>query len=244
MLVVTLIAVVILILASIWNAREITGPLQHMMVLCNRLSKGDFRITPRTVNRGDEFGEMADVLSDMDFEKDYPDARTIKLEQNYRSTKNILAAANAVIENNRNRKPKELWTENAEGEKITSYLANDERDEANFIATTITKQKTIFNASYGDMAILYRTNAQSRILEEGFMKVTEKDMENVAVLSRLSIPEGEKGKYTQQLNEFLDYVDNLSGVPTENIQPMAHGAAVLLEKPAELLEKVDFVGKK
>ncbi len=65
MLVVTLIAVVILILASIWNAREITGPLQHMMVLCNRLSKGDFRITPRTVNRGDEFGEMADVLSDM-----------------------------------------------------------------------------------------------------------------------------------------------------------------------------------
>ena len=112
----------------------------------------------------------ADIRNIMDFEKDYPDAKTIKLEQNYRSTKNILAAANAVIENNQNRKPKELWTENAEGEKITSYLANDERDEANFIATTITKQKTIFNASYGDMAILYRTNAQSRILEEGFMR--------------------------------------------------------------------------
>ncbi len=112
----------------------------------------------------------ADIRNIMDFEKDYPEAKTIKLEQNYRSTKNILAAANAVIENNQNRKPKELWTENTVGEKITSYLANDERDEANFIATTIMKQKTIFNASYGDMAILYRTNAQSRVLEEGFMR--------------------------------------------------------------------------
>ncbi len=112
----------------------------------------------------------ADIRNIMDFEKDYPEAVTIKLEQNYRSTKNILAAANAVIENNQNRKPKELWTENATGEKITSYMANDERDEANFIATSIMKQKTIFNASYGDIAILYRTNAQSRVLEEGFMR--------------------------------------------------------------------------
>lgn len=111
----------------------------------------------------------ADIRNIMDFEKDYPDAVTIKLEQNYRSTKKILAAANAVIENNVERKPKELWTENADGEKITSYVAYDERDEANFIATTITKQKTIFNASYGDMAVLYRTNSQSRVLEEGLM---------------------------------------------------------------------------
>lgn len=112
----------------------------------------------------------ADIRNIMDFEKDYPETQTIKLEQNYRSTKNILAAANAVIEHNENRKSKKLWTENAVGEKITSYLASDERDEAQFIATTVMKQKTIFNALYGDIAILYRTNAQSRVLEEGFMR--------------------------------------------------------------------------
>lgn len=112
----------------------------------------------------------ADISNIMGFEKDYPDAQSIKLEQNYRSTKNILAAANAVIENNDNRKPKELWTENQTGEKITSYLASDERDEAQFITTTVMKQKTIFNSSFGDIAILYRTNAQSRSLEEGFMR--------------------------------------------------------------------------
>ena len=112
----------------------------------------------------------ADIRNIMDFESDYPEAKTVKLEQNYRSTQNILAAANAVIENNRNRKAKELWTENVVGEKITSYQASDERDEAQFVATTVMKQKTIFNASYGDVAILYRTNAQSRALEEGFMR--------------------------------------------------------------------------
>jgi DNA helicase-2/ATP-dependent DNA helicase PcrA len=112
----------------------------------------------------------ADIRNIMDFEEDYPEARTIKLEQNYRSTKNILAAANAVIEHNINRKKKELWTENATGEKLTIYEARDERDEAEFIATTVMKQKTIFNASYGDMAVLYRTNAQSRVVEETFMR--------------------------------------------------------------------------
>lgn len=112
----------------------------------------------------------ADIRNIMDFEHDYPEAQTIKLEQNYRSTKNILAAANAVIEHNINRKKKELWTENATGEKITCYEARDERDEAQFIATTISKQKNIFNAAYGDMAVLYRTNAQSRVVEETFMR--------------------------------------------------------------------------
>ena len=112
----------------------------------------------------------ADIRNIMDFEEEYPEARTIKLEQNYRSTKNILAAANAVIEHNINRKKKELWTENATGEKLTIYEARDERDEAEFIATTVMKQKTIFNASYGDMAVLYRTNAQSRVVEETFMR--------------------------------------------------------------------------
>ncbi len=112
----------------------------------------------------------ADIRNIMDFEKDYPEARTIKLEQNYRSTKVILAAANEVIAHNVNRKPKDLWTENPKGELITSYRARDERDEASFIANTILKQKKLSHAAYGDMAILYRTNAQSRVLEEGLMR--------------------------------------------------------------------------
>ncbi len=112
----------------------------------------------------------ADIRNIMDFEKDYPEAVTIKLEQNYRSTKKILEAANAVIENNRNRKKKNLWTENATGEGITCYEAEDEWDEARFIADSIQKEKAVHRIPYGDMAILYRTNAQSRVLEEGLMR--------------------------------------------------------------------------
>lgn len=112
----------------------------------------------------------ADIHNIMDFEKDYPTAKVIKLEQNYRSTKNILAAANAVIENNINRKPKELWTENPQGEKLSVYEAYNERDEAHYIADNIIKQNTLYNISYNDIAVLYRTNAQSRSLEEGLMR--------------------------------------------------------------------------
>jgi DNA helicase-2/ATP-dependent DNA helicase PcrA len=112
----------------------------------------------------------ADIRNILDFEADYPDARVIKLEQNYRSTQNILTAANTLIENNSDRKPKSLWTENPAGELITHYLANDERDEAKFIADNIIKQKTIFRTPYRDIAVLYRTNAQSRVLEEWFLK--------------------------------------------------------------------------
>lgn len=108
----------------------------------------------------------ADIKNILDFESDYPDARVIKLEQNYRSTQNILNAANAVIENNGNRKPKSLWTENQAGDAITHYLAIDERDEARYIADNIIKLNTIYRAPYKDIAILYRTNAQSRVLEE------------------------------------------------------------------------------
>lgn len=112
----------------------------------------------------------ADIRNIMDFEKDYPEAKVVKLEQNYRSTKTILAAANAVIEHNADRKPKELWTENTAGEPISYYLANDERDEAQYIASNIIKLNTVYNTGYGDMAVLYRTNVQSRVIEEAFMK--------------------------------------------------------------------------
>lgn len=113
----------------------------------------------------------ADITNILNFEKDYPDARIILLEQNYRSTKNILAAANAVIENNCHRKKKRLWTDNAQGDKITTYLASDERDEAQFIADSIRKRHDIYKTPYGDMAVLYRTNAQSRVLEDIFMRM-------------------------------------------------------------------------
>ena len=113
----------------------------------------------------------ADISNIMNFEQDYPDARTIMLEQNYRSTKTILAAANAVIENNSHRKKKNLWTDNVQGDKITTYMASDERDEARFITESISKQHDIYKTSYGDIAILYRTNAQSRVLEDAFMRV-------------------------------------------------------------------------
>lgn len=112
----------------------------------------------------------ADIRNILDFEKDYPETKIIKLEQNYRSTQVILDAANAVIEHNSSRRPKELWTQNPEGDLITHYLAHHERDEAQFIADTITKLNTVHRTSYGDIAVLYRTNTQSRAIEEAFMQ--------------------------------------------------------------------------
>ena len=113
----------------------------------------------------------ADMQNILDFEKDYPDATVILLEQNYRSTKTILSAANQVIENNSNRKPKNLWTENREGNKITYYRADNERDETRFIVDRMQEQIRENQRNYGDFAILYRTNAQSRVMEETLLKV-------------------------------------------------------------------------
>lgn len=112
----------------------------------------------------------ADISNIMDFEKDYPQARSIRLEQNYRSTRRILEAANAVILNNRQRKPKNLWTDNVAGEKLTLYVAGDERDEADFIAAAVRREMAQSSCTYNDFAVLYRTNAQSRSIEEGFMR--------------------------------------------------------------------------
>ena len=111
----------------------------------------------------------ADIRNILDFEKDYPDAVVIKLEQNYRSTANILDAANQVIAHNAGRKEKALWTEAGEGEPIRLYAAGDERDEAAWIADRM-KQLNRSGANYGSMAVLYRTNAQSRVLEEMLMR--------------------------------------------------------------------------
>ena len=111
----------------------------------------------------------ADMQNILDFEKDYPEAKVVLLEENYRSTKTILQAANEVIRNNRNRRPKNLWTQNEDGEEIVYYRANDEQDEALFVARTI-DQLSREGYSHKDFAVLYRTNAQSRTVEEALLK--------------------------------------------------------------------------
>ncbi len=112
----------------------------------------------------------ADIQNILDFEKDYPNCTSIKLEQNYRSTKIILDAANTVIDNNEGRPEKNLWTDKVEGAKIQHFTAQSEHEEAAFIGDTIVKKHDIYGVPYGDMAILYRTNAQSRVLEEALIK--------------------------------------------------------------------------
>lgn len=112
----------------------------------------------------------ADIANILSFEKDYPNANVILLEQNYRSTKNILEAANRVIDHNFNRKPKNLWTENEQGKKIVYYRGDTERDEAHFVAGKMKELIETGKRSYSEMAILYRTNAQSRVMEEVLLK--------------------------------------------------------------------------
>lgn len=112
----------------------------------------------------------ADMQNILDFEKDYPEAKVVLLEENYRSTKIILQAANDVIQNNRNRRDKKLWTQNADGEQIVYYRANDERDEAIFVASTIDNLVRETGKNFKDFAVLYRTNAQSRTIEEALLK--------------------------------------------------------------------------
>lgn len=111
----------------------------------------------------------ATIENIMSFEKSYPNAKVIRLEQNYRSTKNILNAANAVISNNEERKGKTLWTENPEGDKIQIHTSSNEQEEADFVATTILEQ-VAKGRKYSDFAVLYRMNSQSNILEKVFVK--------------------------------------------------------------------------
>lgn len=111
----------------------------------------------------------ADISNILDFEKDFKQAKVVKLEQNYRSTGHILAAANAVVRNNSQRKEKRLFTDLGDGEKIQAYQASDERDEGRWIASEIEKLHA-GGMSYDDMAVFYRTNAQSRILEDMFLR--------------------------------------------------------------------------
>lgn len=112
----------------------------------------------------------ADIRNILDFEQDFPDATTILLEQNYRSTQTILSAANSVIGNNCGRKPKRLWTDAGEGARIVGYVSDDEHDEARFVSEEIDKLVDDANVRPADVAVFYRTNAQSRVFEEVFIR--------------------------------------------------------------------------
>lgn len=112
----------------------------------------------------------ADITNILEFEKDYPEAHVVKLEQNYRSTQTILDAANAIVANNSGRKDKKLFTDEAAGEKISLYLATSEKDEAHYIAGEIDRLTAKGEYLYNDCAVFYRTNAQSRNLEDAFLR--------------------------------------------------------------------------
>ena len=113
----------------------------------------------------------ANIRNILDFEQDFPNAETVLLEQNYRSTQTILTAANSVIGNNEGRKKKRLWSDAGDGAKIIGYVGDDERDEARFVAEEIDKLTDEGVARAGDVAVFYRTNAQSRVFEEVFIRV-------------------------------------------------------------------------
>ena len=141
----------------------------------------------------------------LDFEKDYPEAKVVLLEENYRSTKTILQAANEVIRNNRNRRPKNLWTQNEDGEEIVYYRANDEQDEALFVARTI-DQLGREGYSHKDFAVLYRTNAQSRTVEEALLKA------NIPY----TMVGGTKFYSRKEIRDVISYL-NLIANPSDNI---------------------------
>ncbi len=113
----------------------------------------------------------ATIRNIVEFEQDYPDAKVILLEQNYRSTQNILAAANAVVSQNRSRKPKNLWSDAGAGPPIVGYVADNEHDEAAFVAEEVDRLADAGEATPGQVAVFYRTNAQSRVFEEVFIRV-------------------------------------------------------------------------
>ncbi|MFD5392674.1 DNA helicase PcrA [Streptomyces sp. NPDC127097] len=141
--------------------RELVGPAETAAELCV-VGDADQSIY---AFRG------ATIRNILQFEEDYPDATTILLEQNYRSSQTILSAANAVIERNENRRPKNLWTDAGAGPKISGYVADTEHDEAQFVADEIDRLTDAKDARAGDVAVFYRTNAQSRVFEEIFIRV-------------------------------------------------------------------------
>ncbi|MFG2944949.1 DNA helicase PcrA [Streptomyces adustus] len=153
--------------------RELVGTSEHPV----DVPPGEFDLQPAelcVVGDADQSiyaFRGATIRNILQFEEDYPDATTILLEQNYRSTQTILSAANAVIERNESRRPKNLWTNAGAGASITGYVADTEHDEAQFVADEIDRLTDAGHAKAGDVAVFYRTNAQSRVFEEIFIRV-------------------------------------------------------------------------
>lgn len=191
----------------------------------------------------------ADIANILSFEKDYPNAKVILLEQNYRSTKTILYAANEVIKNNLNRKAKNLWTENAEGNKIHYYRADSEQTEAQFVAGKIKEQVDSGKRKYSEFAILYRTNAQSRVMEEVLLK------SNI----EYSIVGGIKFYDRKEIKDILAYLrlianpdDDISlqrvinvpkrGIGSSSIDKIANFAALHDMSMYEALSSIDLIG--
>ncbi|MDF2786904.1 MAG: ATP-dependent helicase PcrA [Neobacillus sp.] len=191
----------------------------------------------------------ADIANILSFEKDYPDAKVILLEQNYRSTKRILLAANKVIENNVTRKAKNLWTENPEGNKLVYYRADSEQGEAQFVAGKIKELTREGKYKLSDVAILYRTNAQSRVMEEVLLK------SNI----EYSIVGGTKFYDRKEIKDMLAYLrlisnpdDDISlqriinvpkrGIGSSSVDKMANFATMHDISIFEALDSVELLG--
>ncbi|MEC1753383.1 DNA helicase PcrA [Bacillus mojavensis] len=191
----------------------------------------------------------ADIANILSFEKDYPNASVILLEQNYRSTKRILRAANEVIQNNTNRKPKNLWTENDEGIKISYYRGDNEFGEGQFVAGKIYELHHSGKRKLSDIAILYRTNAQSRVIEETLLKAglnynivggtkfyDRKEIKDILAYLRLVSNPDDDISFTRIVNV------PKRGVGATSLEKIASYAAMNGLSLFQAIQQVDFIG--
>ncbi|MCO4851752.1 DNA helicase PcrA [Bacillus vallismortis] len=191
----------------------------------------------------------ADIANILSFEKDYPNASVILLEQNYRSTKRILSAANEVIKNNSNRKPKNLWTENDDGVKISYYRGDNEFGEGQFVAGKIYQLHSSGKRNLSDIAILYRTNAQSRVIEETLLKAglnynivggtkfyDRKEIKDILAYLRLVSNPDDDISFTRIVNV------PKRGVGATSLEKIASYAAMNGLSFFQAIQQVDFIG--
>ncbi|AFZ89681.1 DNA helicase PcrA [Bacillus velezensis] len=191
----------------------------------------------------------ADIANILSFEKDYPSANVILLEQNYRSTKRILQAANEVIKNNSNRKPKNLWTENDEGIKLSYYSGDNEFGEGQFVAGKIYELHSLGRRKLSDIAILYRTNAQSRVIEETLLKsglnynivggtkfYDRKEIKDILAYLRLVSNPDDDISFTRIVNV------PKRGVGATSLEKIASYAAMNGMSMFQAIKQVDFIG--
>ncbi len=185
----------------------------------------------------------ADIANILNFERDYPEAAVITLEQNYRSTRSILDSANKVIDNNRERKPKNLWTAGPVGDPLVVFTARDEHAEANFVVERIRRWHDVRSRAYGDFAVLYRTHAQSRVLEDklivagipyvivgGLRFYERKEIKDLLAFLRLLVNPGDRVSLRRVINE------PKRGVGEASVEKIFARADELGVTPMELLE--------